>query len=186
MRAVIDVAMGKGTWADVAMAAVFLLLPVGGSYFKAAKKASNVVEEGSSAVRQVGTKVDDLAEGAKGAAKADDVGDAAKGAAKGPAPSYTQKSHKHVWARHDDPSQWKAKSKFAPGEGGQAFADEVYKHPKVVVKQQQNGRWQYVVEDMGRATGSRQGVSSSAGTLITAPDGGVITMYPGFPKGWGT
>jgi hypothetical protein len=71
--------MGKGTWADVAMAAVFLLLPVGGSYFKAAKKAANVAD-GTTDVARAGTEAGDLAAGTKKIAQADNVGDAgAKG-----------------------------------------------------------------------------------------------------------
>jgi hypothetical protein len=70
LRAVIDVASGKGTWADVAMAAVFLLLPVGGSYFKAAKRASNVAE-GATDPARVMNEAGDLAKGAKAVAKAE-------------------------------------------------------------------------------------------------------------------
>jgi hypothetical protein len=110
LRAVVDVAMGKGTWADVAMAAVFLLLPVGGSYFKAAKKAANVVEEGASAVRQVGTKVDDLAEGAKGAAKADNVGDAAQNVKSGK----SQIDRKEF--RNERETFWKEEAKKSSGD----------------------------------------------------------------------
>jgi len=45
-----------------------------------------------------------------------------------------------------------AKSKFNPGEGGAAFASEVYNHPDVTATQQggASGRWRYEVADLGR------------------------------------
>jgi len=76
MRSVIDVALGKATWADVAMAAAFLLLPgVGGAaVMKLMKKAANVADGVADGARTA-NKAGDLAKGAKGAAKADNVGD---------------------------------------------------------------------------------------------------------------
>jgi hypothetical protein len=145
---------------------------------KLAKKFINAADSAGDVAKSA-NRVAKNADATKAAAKADGVVPA-----KGPPPQYTAKSHEHVWPRHHDPSQWTKKSKFAPGEGGQKFADEVYNHPNVVVKRQQDGRWQYVVDDMGRFTGSRSNYPSRSGTLITGPDGVVITQYPGVPKGW--
>jgi hypothetical protein len=73
LRAVVDVAMGKGTWADVAMAAVFLLLPVGGSALKVLKKATNAGDSLGD-VGKATTKSAKSADSAKGVAKVDGKG----------------------------------------------------------------------------------------------------------------
>jgi RHS repeat-associated protein len=43
-RAIIDVAQGKGSWAEVAFAAAMVAIPVGGSIARMAKKAANVAD----------------------------------------------------------------------------------------------------------------------------------------------
>ncbi len=116
---------------------------------------------------------------------------------------YTAKSDKHV-SDHGhapdgkpltvDKSATKAagktqyKSKFASGEGGQNFTDEVVNHPDVVkTGPQANGRVKYEVKDMGRVTGTgRDGTPVRGGEVIVegpspkpgAVAGDVVTQYP--------
>jgi RHS repeat-associated protein len=81
-RAIVDVIQGKGSWADVAMNAAFLLAPaVGGAVFRAAKTAANVLDGAGDAGRAL-NKVDNLADATKAVGKADQVGDAAEAAVK--------------------------------------------------------------------------------------------------------
>ncbi len=53
-----------------------------------------------------------------------------------PRPVYTSQSDAHVRLRHIEniAPRFQNKTKFKPGEGGGAFADEIY-HPNVVVYQ---------------------------------------------------
>jgi hypothetical protein len=75
--AIVDVLQGRGSWADVAMNAAFLLAPaVGGAYFRAAKTAANALDGAGDAARAV-NKVENLADATKAVGKADNVGDAA-------------------------------------------------------------------------------------------------------------
>ena len=77
-KAIVDVVQGRGSWADVAMNAAFLLAPgVGGGYFRTAKTAANALDGAGNAGRSL-NKVDNLAEGAKAVGKADNVGDSAR------------------------------------------------------------------------------------------------------------
>ena len=71
-RALLDVALGKGSWADVTINALSLLLPVGIGAFKALKKAVNALDGAADAGRTVknGGKV---AEAGEAAARTDDV-----------------------------------------------------------------------------------------------------------------
>ena len=82
------------------------------------------------------------------------------------------------------------KSKFAPGEGGQPFADEVMNHPDTQVTNQSNGRTVYENDDLGRgATGTgRNGEPVKGGTVVVenqnpsprsnTPAGQIVTQFP--------
>ena len=81
------------------------------------------------------------------------------------------------------------KSKFAAGEGGAAFSNEVYSHADVKATQQANGRWSYEASDMGRTTGTNQAGNAGRGGQVIAEGnpalnpalynpGEVVTQYP--------
>jgi RHS repeat-associated protein len=182
-RALIDVVQGGGSWADVAMNAAFLLAPaVGGAYFRAAKTAFNAAD-GLGDAGKAARRGSNAAETAQDLRKADGVGDSID--PRGPRPKYGKASDDHVQPRHHDTTKYPDKSKFASGEGGQRFADEVYDNPSVRVAQQmRDRRFVYVVEDMGRNVGSRSGVPTRSGTVITDLNGNVITQFPGSPSWW--
>ncbi|OGS50447.1 MAG: hypothetical protein A3K65_08695 [Euryarchaeota archaeon RBG_16_68_12] len=76
-RALLDVALGKGSWADVLVNAASLLLPVGIGAFKVLKTFAKATDKAGDAGRTLknGGK---LADGAKAAAKGDGVGDGAR------------------------------------------------------------------------------------------------------------
>jgi hypothetical protein len=80
------------------------------------------------------------------------------------------------------------KSKFASGEGGQKFTDEVLDHPNTVkTGPQTSGRIKYENKDLGRVTGlGRDGNPVRGGEVIVegpnpkpgASTGDVVTQYP--------
>jgi hypothetical protein len=79
----VDVIQGRGSWADVAMNAAFLLLPAvgGAAAVKLIKKFANVGDSAGDVAKSA-NKVAKNADATKAVGKADNVGDAAKGAAK--------------------------------------------------------------------------------------------------------
>lgn len=78
------------------------------------------------------------------------------------------------------------KSRFYPGEGGQAFADEVTNHPQVVRELQGDGRVRYSVDDLGRYVGTNRTGSPTKGGVVIIEGakfsvyfpGEVVTQYP--------
>jgi len=77
-RAILDVVQGRGSWADVAMNAAFLLAPaVGGAYFRAAKTALNVAE-GLGDAGKVARRGSNVAEAAQDLRNGDKVAGGAK------------------------------------------------------------------------------------------------------------
>jgi hypothetical protein len=89
-KAILDVVQGRGSWADVAMNAAFLLAPaVGGAVFRVAKTAFNALDGAADAARAI-NKADNLADGAKAVGKADGTGGLARtakgGSSGGPPP----------------------------------------------------------------------------------------------------
>jgi RHS repeat-associated protein len=81
------------------------------------------------------------------------------------------------------------KSKFAPGEGGQGFTDEVVNHPDTTKQVKPNGRTVYENDDLGRVTGTGQdGKPVRGGTVVqenatphpksSTPPNEVVTQFP--------
>jgi len=77
-RAIVDVIQGRGSWADVAMNAAFLLMPAvgGAAAFKLIKKFANVGDSAGDVAKSA-NKVAKNADAAKAVGKADGLGDAA-------------------------------------------------------------------------------------------------------------
>jgi hypothetical protein len=103
-----------------------------------------------------------------------------------PRPIYTFQSDVHVRPRHienTDP-RFRTKTKFKPGEGGQAFDDEIYQHPNVIAYQQlHDQRYVYEVDDLGRITGAqhtaiRSKIMVGGKVVIDSNTGEVVTHYP--------
>jgi len=77
-KAIVDVVQGRGSWADVAMNAAFLLLPAvgGAAAFKLIKKFGSVGDSAGDVAKSA-NKVAKNADAAKAVGKADNVGDSA-------------------------------------------------------------------------------------------------------------
>ena len=119
---------------------------------------------------------------------------AAVAARQGRPPTYDVASDAHVRPRHHDWGRNPGASKFAPGEGGQAFADEVYMRSGGVPVVDPRTGYRVYVADLGRtvgygfprgAPGYGPWGAQTWGTVVVDPaTGRVITQFPGIPRWW--
>lgn len=93
----------------------------------------------------------------------------------------TPKGMKHVTDRHTDSgiAKFAAKSKFDKGEDLEALIKQTTQHP---MAQQANGNFTRTV-DMGRSIGIDRatGQPTNIMTVVTKPDGTLVTAFPGYP-----
>jgi RHS repeat-associated protein len=94
-----------------------------------------------------------------------------------PKPVYDELSDVHVYPRHNDLTQFLSKSKFLPGEGGQAFADEVFDNATTFIAQ--NDGFIRVYADLQRVVGTRG--ETWGRIVIDSVSGWVKTQFPQFP-----
>jgi RHS repeat-associated protein len=87
-------------------------------------------------------------------------------------PRYTGASQAHVQPRHVDLTRFPDKSKFLSGEGGQSFANEVFR--KGTATLQPDGRIK-IIADLGRSVGTQ---GETGGRVVMDVFGRIVTQFP--------